>query len=54
MLFSKRRRFQTRASQGIARVNSGQFVLIVIIAYHYIVLRDDGGEASDSKDNRPV
>ena len=26
----------------------------VLIAYHYIVLRDDGGEPSDGKDNRPV
>jgi len=45
------RRFQTQASPGIARV---KFWLIVLIAYHYIVLRDDGAEPSDSKDNRPV
>ena len=43
------RRFQTRASPGIARV---KFWSIVLIAYHYIVLRDDGAESSDSKDNR--
>ena len=24
----------------------------MLIAYHYIVLRDDGAESSDSKDNR--
>ena len=30
-------RFQTRASPGIARVNSGQI-------HHYIVLRDDGAD----------
>ena len=43
------RRFQTRASPGIARV---KFWSIVHIAYHYIVLRDDGAESFDSKDNR--
>ena len=32
------RRFQTRASPGIARV---KFWSIVLIAYHYIVLRDE-------------
>ena len=40
------RRFQTRASPGIARV---KFWSIVLIAYHYIVLRDDGAEFSDGK-----
>ena len=45
----KHRRFQTRASPGIARV---KFWSIVLIAYHYIVLRDDETESSDSKDNR--
>ena len=45
------RRFQTRASPGIARV---KFWSIVLIVYHYIVLWDDGAELSDSKNNRPV
>ena len=27
---------------------------IVLIAYYYIILRDNGAEPSDSKDNRPV
>ena len=40
------RRFQIRASPGIARV---KFWSIVLIAYHYIVLRDDGEEFSDGK-----
>ena len=43
------RRFQTRASPGIAWV---KFWSIVLITYHYIVLRDDGAVSSDSKDNR--
>ena len=34
--------FQTRASLGIARV---KFWAIVLIAYHYIVLRDDDSAA---------
>ena len=42
---------QTQASPGIARV---KFWSIVLIAYHYIVLWDDGAELSDSKNNRPV
>ena len=42
---------QIRASPGIAQVKFGS---IVLIAYHYIVLRDNGPELSDSKDNRPV
>ena len=42
-LWCKHRMFQTRASLGIARVT------IVLIAYHYIVLQDDGAEPSDSK-----
>ena len=42
---------QIQASPGIARV---KFWSIVLIAYHYIVLRDNGPEPSDSKDNRPV
>ena len=46
---SEHRRFQTRTSPGIARV---KFWSIVLIAYHYIVLRDDGAESCDSKDNR--
>ena len=46
-----RRRFHTWANPGIARVKLRS---IVLIAYHYIVLRDDGAEPSDSKDNRPV
>ena len=41
----------TRASPGIARV---KFWSIVLIAYHYIVLRDDEAEQPDSKDNRSV
>ena len=45
------RQFQTRASSGIAWV---QFCSIVLIAYHNIVLRDNGADPSDSKDNRPV
>ena len=47
--FPNHRRFQTRASPGIAWV---KFWSIVLIAYHYIVLWDDGAESSDSKDNR--
>ena len=47
----KHKRFQTRASLGIAPV---KFWSIVLIAYHYIILRDDGTEPPDSKDNRPV
>ena len=47
--FPNHRRFQTRASLGIARV---KFWSIVLIAYHYIVLQEDGAESSDSKDNR--
>ena len=39
------RRFQTWASPGIAQV---EFWIIVLIAYHYIILRDDGAEPSDS------
>jgi len=39
------RRFQTWASLGIARVKRWS---IVLIAYHYIVLRDDGAEFSDA------
>ena len=34
------------SSPGIARV---KFWSIVLIAYHYIVLRDDGAEFSDGK-----
>ena len=45
------RQFQTRTSPGIAWV---KFWSVVLIAYHYIVLQDDGAEPSDSKDNRPV
>ena len=48
---SEHRRFQTRASPGIAQVKIWS---ILAIAYHYIVLWDDGAELSDSKDNRPV
>ena len=39
------------APLGIARVKLWS---IVLIAYHYTVLRDDGAEPSDGKDNRPV
>ena len=42
---------QTRANQGIARVKLWS---VVLIACHYIDLRDDGAEPSDSKDNRPI
>ena len=45
------RQFQVRPSPDIAQV---EFWSIVLIAYHNIVLRDDGAESSDSKDNRPV
>ena len=45
------RRFQTRTSPGIAWV---KFWSIVLIAYHYIVLRDNGEEPSESKDNQPT
>ena len=45
------RRFETRANPGIARV---KFRSVVLIAYHYVVLWDDGAEPSNSKDNRPV
>ena len=48
---TEHRQFQTRASLGIVWV---KFWSIVLIAYHYIVLWDDGTEPSDSKDNRPV
>ena len=37
--------FQTWASPGIARV---KFWSVVLIAYHYIVSRDGGGEPPDS------
>ena len=40
------RRFQTRASPGIAWV---KFLSIVLIVYHYIVLQDEGAEPFDSK-----
>ena len=40
---------QTRASLGIARL---KFWSIVLIAYHYIVLGDDGEEPSESEDNQ--
>jgi len=42
-------RFQTRASPGIAWV---KFWSIVLIAYHNIVLRDDGAEFSNGKTRR--
>ena len=45
------RRVQTRASPGIAWV---KFWSIVLIAYHYIVLRDNGEEPSESKDDQPT
>ena len=51
MVSTAHRQFQTWASPGIAWV---KFWSIVLIAYHYIVLRGDGAEPSDSKDNRPV
>ena len=47
--FPNHRRFQTWASPGIARV---KFWSVVLIAYHYIVLQDDGAGSSYSKDNR--
>ena len=45
------RRFQTWASPGIGWV---KFRSVVLIAYYYVVLWEDGAELSDSKDNRPV
>ena len=44
-----KKKIVTRASPGIARV---KFWSVVHIAYHYIVLRDDGAESFGSKDNR--
>ena len=45
--------FQTRANRGRGRARV-KFWSTVHIAYHYFVLRDDGAEPSDGKDNRPV
>ena len=36
------------------QVDPVKFWSVVLIAYHYIVLWDNGAESSDSKDNRPV